>query len=179
MTSEPPRVAFTRALSGASTLSSYSAPSSPSRTVSSKVSRAFSSVMNPEAPTRRMTLAEEASLPPWEKWLRFRRFPVKMLLHLLLVGLVTAQIIAMNVQDAGQYRSFRDAWRKFFFPAGYDMSRSPFTRVYSIDDGETSSSSSSSHASCMHAALRMISDGVRSGQCWGTAKSAARHALTR
>ena len=78
-------------------------------------------------------MAESISLPPWEKWMRFRRFPVKMVLHLLLVVCVTTQVIALNTQDAGQYRSFRQTWRRFFFPESYIMSGNPFHRVYSVD----------------------------------------------
>lgn len=75
-----------------------------------------------------MTLSDEIHLSPLEKWRKYRIFPVKMLLHLLLVILVTSkvtffsqrvllvQVVIFTYTDSTYTRSMQRSWRYFFFP---------------------------------------------------------------
>lgn len=63
-----------------------------------------------------MSLPDELHLSPLEKWRKYRIFPVKMLLHLLLVILVTSKVIIFTYTDSTYTRSMQRSWRYFFFP---------------------------------------------------------------
>jgi hypothetical protein len=65
-----------------------------------------------------MTPIEELELPPWTKWSRFRIFPSKLLIHICLVILVTAQAFVLNESFATYSRAMNEAVVDLLFPEG-------------------------------------------------------------
>ena len=64
---------------------------------------------------------EELELPPWTKWKKYGIFPTKMIIHLCLVILVTAQAFVLNESFSTYSRSMSLAVADVFFPQGWPL----------------------------------------------------------
>jgi hypothetical protein len=69
-----------------------------------------------EKPTQKrsqMGIVERLMLSPWEKWTKHRRFPNKIVLHLMLLGLTIAQLSIYDAQNAAYMRASHRNWYGF------------------------------------------------------------------
>ncbi|TMW68226.1 hypothetical protein Poli38472_007898 [Pythium oligandrum] len=84
----------------------------------------------------RMTVVERMMLSPYEKWIKHRRFPYKIVLHVLLLGLTFSQMVLYESQNAEYMRASHRNWAYFFLPPSNDVGESPrFQRdLYTIND---------------------------------------------
>jgi hypothetical protein len=55
-----------------------------------------------------------------EKWTRFRRFPFKLVLHVLLLMAVTSHVLILNRSNAAYQRAMQRTFAYYFMPKGVD-----------------------------------------------------------
>lgn len=99
----------------------------------SGIHRAFSSLRVRAAKKRDMTTREQLFLSPLEKYRRFGKFPMKLVLNLALVATTTAMVCISNAEDGAFFRANLRTWHHFFFPDDYDW-ETPYTYVFELDD---------------------------------------------
>ncbi|KAJ0411218.1 hypothetical protein ATCC90586_003857 [Pythium insidiosum] len=80
----------------------------------------------PPSPSRAtMSAVERLMLSPYEKWVRFGRFPFKTALHVLLLALTFAQMALYDAQNAAYMRASHRNWAYFFLPPSADVGETP------------------------------------------------------
>ncbi len=82
-----------------------------------------------------MSLAEKVSLTPFEKYMRFSRFPWRMVFHLVLVALVTAEAQAALNLIQKHNRILEEQFAKLFL--GIDEGEFE-TQLYDVGDFQAS-----------------------------------------
>lgn len=84
--------------------------------------------------TRAMTLKERLYMPPLEKYRIYDRFPWKLVIHVLLVILTTAQVVLLVLPN-GQY-SYNQyiIWNKLFCNLDAESSDTEVTNSYNLFD---------------------------------------------
>lgn len=65
-----------------------------------------------------MQAEEELSLPPWEKFVKYRLFPYKLCLHLSLVCLITSLVVIINLAFSGYSRTIWQTSVNILYPEG-------------------------------------------------------------
>ena len=78
-----------------------------------------------------LSAEEQLTLSPWEKWQRYRRFPWKFLLQLVLLVLVTAQAMFYTDEVVPYFLDSDEALRSRFF--GYTNSRGEWVSASGMD----------------------------------------------
>jgi hypothetical protein len=69
-----------------------------------------------------MTTRERLFLTPIEKLLKYRVFPWKLLLNVVLVVLVTSNVVIMNTQSSSYFQCATRSFYGLFYPGDYDFS---------------------------------------------------------
>jgi len=82
--------------------------------------------------TRAMTLKERLYMPPLEKYRVYDKFPWKLVIHVLLVILTTAQVVLLVLPN-GQY-SYNQyiIWNKLFCNIDAEASDTEVTNSYNL-----------------------------------------------
>lgn len=70
----------------------------------------------------RMTTRERLFLTPFEKFQKYGIIPWKFIVNVALVGLVTAQVVITNSQEASYIQAASRNFYYYFFPPDYDFS---------------------------------------------------------
>eukprot|EP01114_Cavostelium_apophysatum_P015895 TRINITY_DN4424_c0_g1_i1.p1 TRINITY_DN4424_c0_g1~~TRINITY_DN4424_c0_g1_i1.p1 ORF type:complete len:661 (+),score=155.67 TRINITY_DN4424_c0_g1_i1:60-2042(+) len=100
------------------------------------VGRLFGSKRSEEWQERKkqskMSGRDRLFLSPWEKWKKYRRFPLKIVVHLLLTILTVVQAVLIVSQFTYYSRNSIDTWRFFFTPSDYQKN-GIFTYKQSIE----------------------------------------------
>ncbi|GMI09773.1 hypothetical protein TrRE_jg2534 [Triparma retinervis] len=66
-----------------------------------------------------MTPEETLDLSPWAKWILYRKFPYKLLIHLTLVVITTTHVLTINRIFDSYSRAVGSTWASLLFPPGY------------------------------------------------------------
>lgn len=85
------------------------------------------------SPRRAIPTRDRVLLSSWEKFTRYGRFPLKLVLHVSLVALTTWQVVRYNERDAGYVRAATRNFMFYFFPAEFDFSSRHFY-LYTVDE---------------------------------------------
>lgn len=64
----------------------------------------------------RMTTRERLFLTPMEKFVKYGRFPAKLVLNVALIILVTSSVLIMNSQSAEYVQNASRGFYRLFFP---------------------------------------------------------------
>lgn len=65
-----------------------------------------------------MQAQEELELPPWEKFLKYNKFPYKLILHFIIVGFLTTSVLIVNLTYASYSRSLWLSAVNDLYPSG-------------------------------------------------------------
>ena len=65
---------------------------------------------------REQSLEEKLTLSPWEKWKKYRIFPCKFLLEIILVIVVTVQISIPIATSDSHVQACKDSFDDMFMP---------------------------------------------------------------
>jgi hypothetical protein len=85
------------------------------------------------SPRRVIPTRDRVLLSSWEKFTRYGRFPLKLVLHVSLVALTTWQVVRYNERDAGYVRAATRNFMYYFFPAEFDFSSRHYY-LYTVDE---------------------------------------------